>query len=87
MVQIQQGIDNFEGSICPNILKGYAGSSNGISWLLHLRSHVASSKQHKLGLTQELSISRFRESTKCYTFTPSVGSFTSPGIDTRYKGF
>ena len=26
------------------------------------------------------------ESTTGYTFTPCVGYFTSPGIDTRYKG-
>ena len=26
------------------------------------------------------------ESTTGYTFTPCVGSFTPPGIDTRYKG-
>ena len=26
------------------------------------------------------------ESTTGYTFTPGVGSFTSPGIDTREKG-
>ena len=26
------------------------------------------------------------ESTTGYTFTPCVGSFTSPGIDTRYIG-
>ena len=26
------------------------------------------------------------ESTTCYTFTPCVGYFTSPAIDTRIKG-
>ena len=26
------------------------------------------------------------ESMTGYTFTPCVGSFTSPGIDARYKG-
>ena len=31
----------------------------------------------------ELSFSRISESTTGYTFTPSVGSFTSPVIDTR----
>ena len=31
----------------------------------------------------ELSFSRISESTTGYTFTPCVGSFTSPGIDTR----
>ena len=30
--------------------------------------------------------SRICESTTRYTFTPCVGSFTSPGIDTRQKG-
>ena len=44
------------------------------------------SKQPKLGLTQELSFSRISESTTRYTFTPCVGSFISPGIDTRQKG-
>ena len=34
----------------------------------------------------ELSFSRISESTTGYTFTPCVGSFTSPGIDTRQKG-
>ena len=46
---------------------------------------MVSSKQPKLGLTQELS-SRISESTTGYTFIPCVGSFTSPGIDTRWKG-
>ena len=46
---------------------------------------VAFSKQPKLGLTHELS-SRISESTTGYTFTPCVGSFTSPGIDTTQKG-
>ena len=41
---------------------------------------MVSSKQPKLGLTQELS-SRISESTTGYTFTPGVGSFTSPGIE------
>ena len=31
----------------------------------------------------ELSFSRINESTTGYTFTPCVGSLTSPGIDTR----
>ena len=31
----------------------------------------------------ELSFSRINESTTGYTFTPCVGSFTSPGTDTR----
>ena len=44
------------------------------------------SKQPKFGLTQELSFSTISESTTGYTFTPCVGSFTSPGIDTRQKG-
>ena len=30
-------------------------------------------------------LSRISESTTCYTFTPCVGSFTSPGVDTREK--
>ena len=47
-----------------------------------LRSQVVSSKQYKLGLTQELFFSRIGESTTGYTFTPCVGSFTSAGIDT-----
>ena len=51
-----------------------------------LRSQVITSKQPKLGLTQELSFSRITEYTTGYTFTPCVGSFTSPGIDTRQKG-
>ena len=46
------------------------------------RSQAVSSKQPKLGLTQELS-SRISESTTGYTFTPCGGSFTSPGIDTK----
>ena len=50
-----------------------------------IRSQVVSSKQPTLGLTQELSFSRISESTTGYTFTPCVGSFTSPGIDTKYK--
>ena len=49
--------------------------------LLVLRFLGGFSKQHKLGLTQECS--RISESTAGYTFTPCVGSFTSPGIDTR----
>ena len=48
-----------------------------------LRSQVVTCKQPKLGLTQELFFSRISESTTGYTFTPCVGSFTSPGIDTR----
>ena len=51
-----------------------------------LSSYVVSSKQPKLGLMQELSFSRISESTTRYTFTPCVGSFTIPGIDTRQKG-
>ena len=47
-----------------------------------LRFQVITSKQPKLGLTQELFFSRICESTTGYTFTPCVGSFTSPGIDT-----
>ena len=54
--------------------------------LVSLRSQVITSKQPKLGLMQELFFSRICESTKGYTFTPCVGSFTSPGIDTRQKG-
>ena len=46
------------------------------------RSQVVSSKQPKLGLTQELS-SRISESTKGYIFTHCVGYFTSLGIYTR----
>ena len=48
-----------------------------------LRSQVVTSKQPKLGLTQELFFSRIRESTIGYTFTPCVGYFTYPSIDTR----
>ena len=47
---------------------------------------MITSKQPILGLTQELVFSRICESTTGYTFTPCVGSFTSPGIDTRQKG-
>ena len=47
---------------------------------------MITSKQPKLGLTQELFFSRICESTVGYTFTPCVGSFTSPGIETRQKG-
>ena len=54
------------------------GHGNGVR-----RSQVITSKQPKLGLTQELLFSRICESTTGYTFTPCVGSFTSPGIDTR----
>ena len=46
---------------------------------------MITSKQPKLGLTQELFFSRICESTTGYTFTPCMGSFTSPGIDTRQK--
>ncbi|KAK2164578.1 hypothetical protein NP493_1408g00019 [Ridgeia piscesae] len=46
-------------------------------------SQVVTPKQPKLWLTPELSFSRISESTTGYTFTPCVGSFTSPGIDTR----
>ena len=45
------------------------------------------SKQPKVVLMQELSFSIISESTTGYTFTPCVGSFTSPGIDTRSKPF
>ena len=48
-----------------------------------LRSQVVSSKHPKLWLTHEFSFSRISESTTGYTLTPSVGSFTSPDIDTR----
>ena len=48
------------------------------------RSQVVSSKQPKLRLMQEFS--RISEYTLGYTFTSGVGSFTSLGIDTRYKG-
>ena len=34
----------------------------------------------------ELFFSRISDSTTDYTFTPCVGYFTSPGIDTRQKG-
>ena len=44
---------------------------------------MITSKQPKLGLTQELLFSRICESTTGYTFTSCAGSFTSPGIDTR----
>ena len=47
---------------------------------------MITSKQPKLGLTQELFFCRICESTTGYTFTPCVGSFTSPGIDIRQKG-
>ena len=47
---------------------------------------MVSFKQPKLGLRQELSFSKISEFTTGYTFTPCVGSFTSPGIDTRQKG-
>ena len=53
--------------------------------LSYLRSQVITSKQPKLGLTQELFFSRICESTTGYTFTPCVGSFTFPDIDTRQK--
>ena len=46
---------------------------------------MVTSKQPKLGLTQEL-FSRICESTTGYTFTLCVGYFTSPGVDTRQKG-
>ena len=46
-------------------------------------SQVVSSKQPKLGLTQEFSYFRISEATTGYTFTPCVGSFTSHGTDTR----
>ena len=49
-------------------------SMNGLS------SCVVSSK---LGLTQELSFSGICESPTDYTFTRCVGSFISPGIDSR----
>ena len=55
----------------------------GVSHMSHSQSQVVFSKQPKVGLTQELSFSRISESTTGYTFTPCVGSFTSPGIDTR----
>ena len=35
------------------------------------------------GSVQSLSLSKGSESTTGYTFAPCVGSFTSPGIDTR----
>ena len=35
------------------------------------------------GNAEVIVLSRITESTTGYTFTPSVGSFTSPGIDTR----
>ena len=54
--------------------------------LIGLMSQVVSSKQPKLWLKQELSVSRICESATGYTFTPCVGYFTSPGIDTRQKG-
>ena len=47
---------------------------------------MITSKQPKLGLTQELFFSRICQSTTGYTFTLCVGSFISPGIDTRQKG-
>ena len=46
-------------------------------------SQVVYSKQPKLGLTQELFFSKMSESTTGYTFTPCVGSFTSPDTDTK----
>ena len=39
---------------------------------------MITSKQPKLGLMQELFFCRMCESTTGYTFTPCVGSFTSP---------
>ena len=49
-------------------------------------SRVVSSKQPKLGPMQELSFSRISESITGYTFTPCVGSFTSPGIRHQIEG-
>ena len=40
-------------------------------------------KTPKIGLKQRLSFSGIGETTTGYTFTPCVGSFTSPSIDTR----
>ena len=59
-------------------ISGRKSKKQTASW-----SQVVFSKQPKLGLTQELSFSRISESTTGYTFTPCLGSFTSPGIDTR----
>ena len=39
---------------------------------------------HYCHLFLELSFSRISESTTGYTFTPCVGSVTSPGIDRRH---
>ena len=67
-------IENFE----LNLSKGFTWTMPPISILL---SHVVSSKQPKLGLTQEFS--RISESITGYQFTPCVGSFTPNGIGTR----
>ena len=61
-----------------NLLQSMLISYSGLRW--------CTSKQPKLGLTQELFFFRISESTTSYTFTPCVGPFTSPGIDIRWKG-
>ena len=50
--------------------------------MIHV-SQVITSKQPKLGQTQDLYFSKINEYTTEYTFAPCVGSFTSPGLDTR----
>ena len=52
--------------------------SDVIRCIKQLSSLVVTSKQPKLGLTQELSFSRISESTTGYTFTPCVGNFLLP---------
>ena len=60
----------------------HAGRSTLLGLTVGLRSQVVTSKHPKLRLMEELFYSRISE----FTFTPCVGSFTSPGIDTRQKG-
>ena len=71
------------GNVTANSNLSSTGEQLGGWHLTSLRSQVVTSKQPKLGLTQELFFGRISESTTGYTFTPCVGSFTSPDIDTR----
>ena len=55
--------------------------TNQISSLLFPLNELGQCAYHYCHWFLELSFSRIRESTTGYTFTPCMGSFTSPGID------
>ena len=63
--------------------EGCLGKRSATSFFLLPLNDFSQFADHNCHWIVELSFSRISESTTGYTFTPCVGSFTSPGIDTR----